>query len=47
MTFPTYGHSCGVVLSQNKFVVTGGFELPPFGTTQIYYIEDDSWLLGM
>jgi len=50
MTFPTTGHSCGFVVPEDgsspRFVVAGGTELPPFGTVQIYYIEDDSWLLG-
>ena len=50
MTFPTNAHSCGVVFPEDgsspKFVVAGGTQLPPFGTVQIYYIDDDSWLLG-
>ena len=50
MTFPTTGHSCGFVVPEDgsspKFVVAGGTGLPPFGTVQIYYVEDDSWLLG-
>ena len=50
MTFPTNAHSCGVVIPEDgsspKFVAAGGTGLPPFGTVQIYYVEDDSWLLG-